>query len=145
MSDRPDLKKIWGNLRWNDETTAQLYQKIKRVMKSGVDINLMSKRLLTAKNGVPKVEEYTLYDLAIDARLTSQKQNAAHWFALMNMLRKLGARSACQLVRAMTPIEKEKNKLDSIKILQDYLEEREFFTERKICYLSPPFGQHQRN
>ena len=117
----PNSKLIWGGLDWNNSKTADLRQKIKTgLKKSNLDINCMFKRIVMVDVNVPKVEEYTLYDLAIEARLHSTKQNDRHWLAVMTMLRTMGAKPACQIISKMSPKKRAENNLESMNILQRY-------------------------
>ena len=124
MVHQPDVSELWSDMDWNGSTTALLCQKIKARLKQGVDINKMDKRIANTKSADIVVEDYTLYDLAIQNRLHSQKQNPDHWFALMKMLRTMGAKPACALIGQMNQEEKLKNQLASIQFKEQYLEKQ---------------------
>ena len=124
MVRQPNVSELWSDMDWNGSTTASLRQKIKARLKQGIDINKMDKRIANTKSADLVIEDYTLYDLAIQSRLHAQNQNASHWFALMAMLRTMGAKPACLLINQMSQEEKLKNNLATIQFKEKYLEKQ---------------------
>ncbi len=126
MGHKLDLQKIWKDVDWENDTLVRLRQQIKKKMHSGIELNQISKRIKRVDVGTPKVEDYTLYDLVLDKSYHGKGRKAdKHWFGVMSLLRGLGAKPACQLIAQMSPEEKEKNELDSLNFLKNWISERE--------------------
>ncbi len=126
MEHKPDLQKIWADVDWQNDTIAHLRQQVKKKIHSGVELNLVSKRIKMVNLNTPTVEDYTLYDLVLDKSYRGKGKKAdIHWFGVMSLLRGLGAKPACQLIAKMPPVEKEKNELDSLNFLKNWISERE--------------------
>lgn len=105
MDQKPDLKKIWGDLDWNGATIAVLHSEIRKRLKE-TDINQIGKRVVPRDMTVQCEEEYTLMDMLIEKRLSAKNQNPKHWEALMGLLRSMGAKPACALPKTETPAQK---------------------------------------